>query len=334
MTETSDVHTISVGADPTEARFTVGVTEKNLNPYWDMVNAGFHDAGVRLGLSIRIAAPAYEDIDAQVAATLSHLEEGVDAIAFVASAKGAFTDACDLARKRSVPVLAVDLDDPDTGRLLYIGTEKPYELGRAAAKVMLANIDERAGGPVIVQTGSTQAPGAVGKLKGFVDTLRQAGVTTVGGDDDGEYLDRALDNARALLSAHPEAIGLYGVYAYHPIVQATALQERGETGRVPIVGFDMLPETAALIRERAVTASIWIREYYFGYLTAAAVFNALALGEQAALDLTGLAAGPPEERTLRLPTEVIDVNSVEAFIAWSRNLGLDERTAPSLPEAT
>ncbi|MBF8192598.1 hypothetical protein ITP53_44345 [Nonomuraea sp. K274] len=40
----------------------IGVTEKNRNPYWDMVNAGWLDAAAKLDLSVEIAAPESEDI--------------------------------------------------------------------------------------------------------------------------------------------------------------------------------------------------------------------------------------------------------------------------------
>lgn len=240
----------------------VGVTEKNRHPYWDMVNAGWGDAAEAFGLELRIDAPPSEDVEAQVRLARDQLDAGVDVLAFVATAAGAFDEVVAEANRRGVPALAFDLDAPTSGRLAFVGMPQIRTVGEQVGDVLAARIPP--GSTVVAQTGSDHAPGAAAKLAGFLDSMRRHGHPVVVGESDGEDVAVSLRVARRLLAEHPEAAGMYGVYGYHPVVQARAAELAGRTD-LAIVGFDMLPETVDLIEQGAVACSVWIQEYYFGY---------------------------------------------------------------------
>ncbi|WP_239154677.1 hypothetical protein [Amycolatopsis sp. FDAARGOS 1241] len=65
------------------------------------------------------------------------------------------------------------------------------------------------------------------------------------------------------------------------------MEDAGRAGEIVIIGNNMLPETAAAIARGTVAASIWIREYYFGYYAAAAIAMVARLGTAEALTLLG-----------------------------------------------
>lgn len=298
----------------------IGITEKNRNLYWDMVNAGWYDAARRLDLDLRIDAPGNEDIDAQVAMMRAQLDSGVDALAFVATRTDAFDDVVAEAHDRDVPVVAFDLDAPASGRLLFVGMEPPEQAGRRAGAQMAELIGD--GATVIVQTGSEQAPGAVGKRAGFEAVMADHGITVVDAPSDGEDAAVAFAIARSLLIAHPEAAGIFGVYGYHPILQARAVDAVGRAGSVSIVGFDMLPQTVDLVAAGSVAASTWIREYYFGYYAAAAISDLVRLGTTDALTMRGMDAERPAGNVFVPPPVTYTKDTIGEFREWSRRVDL------------
>ncbi|MBB5791241.1 substrate-binding domain-containing protein [Jiangella mangrovi] len=283
---------------PFDRKVRVGVTEKNQHAYWDMVNAGWHDAAGALGLDLRIEAPPSEDVAAQVELMRRQLDDGVDALAFVATRADAFDEIVAEADRRGVPVVAFDLDAPTSGRLTFVGMPAIRDVANRLGDVLAERLP--AGSTVIAQTGSDHAPGAAAKLAGFLESMQRHGHRVVVGESDGEDVARSLQVARRLLEENPEAAGMYGVYGYHPIVQARAAELAGRPD-LTIVGYDLLPETVDLVESGAVACSVWIQEYYFGYHTAVLV-NALArTGSREALrafrmdpdDLAGNAVYPP-----------------------------------------
>ncbi|MFI5610206.1 substrate-binding domain-containing protein [Amycolatopsis sp. NPDC051903] len=306
-------------------RLRIAVVEKNRGPYWDMVNAGWRDAAERLGLDLIIEAPVYEAVADQVGAIRRHLAAGVDGVAFVASDETAFDEVVAEATVAGVPVVTFDLDAPRSGRSLFVGMPEAVELGRQAGRLMAERVP--AGSRVLVQTGSAKAPGAVGKLRGFLEVMARAGLEVVGGEDDGERIELATANARAALADEPGIAGCYGVYGYHAPVQAAVVEAAGRAGEIVVIGNDMLPETAAAIARGTVAASIWIREYYFGYHAAAAIAMVARLGTAEALTLLGFDPVRAELNQRRPAPQVVTAENLAEFTGWAKTHQVFERTA-------
>ncbi len=302
----------------------VGITEKNRNPYWDMVNAGWSDAAEAFGLQLQIDAPPSEDVGAQLDLMRRQLDDGVDVLAFVATRADAFDDVVADAARRGVPAIAFDLDAPTSGRLTFVGMPQIQEVGRQLGDVLAELIPAQS--TVIAQTGSDRAPGAVAKMVGFLDSMDRHGHRVVVGESDGEDVARSLEIAQDLLRAHPEAAGLYGVYGYHPIVQARAAQLAGRSD-LRIVGFDMLPETVGLIEQGSVACSVWIQEYCFGYYSAV-LANAIArAGDRAVLRAFGMDPTNLPGNALYPSVAFITRATVADYRAFEESKALRTRTA-------
>lgn len=308
-----------------ERPIRVGIVEKNRSPYWDMVNAGWTDAASELGLDLVFRAPDHEDVEVQRTMLEKLLDEGVDALAFVGTVDGAFDNVLKTARQRGVTVVSFDLDASRNYRSMFVGMIDPGKIGHNVGKRIAAKVGP--GAQVLLLAGSADARGALGKLHGLTSALEAAGVRVEVSSPDGEDLAVATRNARELLTAHPTAAAAIGVYGYHPAVLAAVASEIGSDIRIH--GFDMLPETVELLRSGAVESSVWIREYYFGYLTAVAVHGLHRLGSEEVLALySGLANGAG--KSLELEPKTYTQNNVEEFIRWRDNHNLVERTARTL----
>lgn len=294
-----------------DALIRVGVVEKNCNPYWDMVNDGWLDAAERLGLELDFRAPEHEDIDQQRDLLDGLLAAGVEALAFVGTADGAFDDVCRRAQDEGVVVVSFDLDASQKHRSVFIGMTDPETIGRSVGQRIAAEVD--AGETVLLQAGSATARGAVGKLRGLQDALHAAGIETFVSPPDGEDLTLAAEHAHMLFAKHPAAAAAIGVYGYHPAVLARAADGADSSARIH--GFDMLPETVRLLEAGVVASSVWIREYYFGYLAAVAVHDLVRLGSEEVTALYGgVAAGAG--RSLELEPRVFTSEDVHEFTKW------------------
>jgi ribose transport system substrate-binding protein len=308
-----------------DRKIRVGVVEKNRSPYWDMVNAGWFDAAAALGLDLDIRAPEHEDVEIQLALIEQLLADGVDALAYVGTVDGTFDAVLESARGRGVSVVSFDLDASRDHRSVFVGMTDPQEIGRRVGERIATEVGP--GALVILLAGSADARGAVGKLRGLTSALEAGGVVVVASSPDGEDLAVAARNARELLQANPGAAAAIGVYGYHPAVLASAAAETGSSARIH--GFDMLPETVELLRTGAVDSSVWIREYYFGYLAAVAVHDLHRLGSDEVLALYGGTADGAG-RSLELEPRTFTRSDVEEFVRWRDEHDLDARTARTL----
>lgn len=304
-----------------ESSFRVGVVEKNRASYWDMVNSGWHDAAERLGLELDIRAPEHENLDEQLAHMSDLLAHGVDAIAFVGTADGPFDELCQQARAAGTLVVTFDLDASRDHRTLFVGMVDPETMGRRLGDLVATAVGP--GATVLLQSGSATARGAVGKLRGLVASLQAAGITAITSEPDGEDIARAHAISDELISAHPSADAAVGVYGYHPSVLAESAARSGS--QIRIFGFDMLPETVELLRAGRVEASVWIREYEFGYFTAVAVADLLRLGSAEVLGLYG-GVESGAGRSIELEPRVFTPTDLHEFEAWRDAHALERRT--------
>jgi ribose transport system substrate-binding protein len=304
-----------------DRRLRIGVVEKNQNPYWEMVNAGWADAAAALSLDLDIRAPQSEDLEEQRRLMLELIDAGIDGLAFVGTRRDAFDDIAAIALERGVRVVTFDLDSAVDHRSMFVGMGPSVGMGRQLGELIAARVP--VGSTVVLQTGSDKAPGASGKLAGLLEVLGERGIAAVAGASDREDAEESRRIAGELLEAYPEASAMAGVYGYHPAIQAAAA---AAAGRAPLIfGFDMLPETVELLESGAVEASIWIGEYYFGYYTAVALHDMIRLGDDSVLGLYGMSTDDRSGNVLVPPTRVFTPDNVAQFVAWSDAHDLSHR---------
>jgi ribose transport system substrate-binding protein len=296
-------------------KLVFGISEKNQNEYWDIVNAGFLECGKRLNLEFIFKAPPSENIECQLVDLGEFIEQGVDGIAFVATNPEPFMPVVEKAIHKGIPIMCFDLDAPESGRIAFFGMPRPIEMGRLAGKYMVEKLPE--GGAVAVQTGSLAAAGAVGKLEGFREIVSKHNIQIIDIKNDFEEISLALENAKSLLTSYPDLDGIYGIYGYHAWCQAQAVKEMELKKRPKIIGFDMFPQTIKYIEEDLIDCSIWIGEYYFGYYTAAFLSNLVRLGVSETLFMSGLNTDNYKSNVINLPIVPFYKNNINDYKTWS-----------------
>jgi ABC-type sugar transport system substrate-binding protein len=294
-----------------------GFVEKHHATYWESVNAGIARSARQFGAEVRILAPQHEDADAQATLARQLLAEGVDGLGIVGTRSGVLDDVVGEAVDMGIPVVTFDLDLPQSRRHLYVGCEDYTELGREAGRMMALGLDP--GSRVLVMPGSTVGQGARQKTAGFLEAIADSQLSPVIGEIEEANHDRCFHTVVKLLETE-EVSGCFGPYAYHPTIFARAFDHLGLRNRPRVVAFDMIPPTIDLLRAKAISASIWIREYYFGLYACAglAVLNALGIADGLEF-LTGSREAPGK---LLMTAATYTPDTVESFVAWrSKALG-------------
>ena len=250
------------------------------NPFFEDVRAGIERAARELadfGLSvIWRTTPGYE-VAAQVRQVQELLLDGAHGLALVPIDEEPVRGLLDELAVRQIPVVALNNDVSRGHRLCYIGND--YLLsGRIAAGLLgLATGPDPA--PTLVLTGSNQILGHNLRVRGFCETA-ESRYSWIQVDAIRETLD---DDTRACflvdehLNRHP---GLRAIFLAAGGVAGVcrALASRGLTGRVRVVCFDHLEETARGLKEGRITAAISQEPERQGYLAVKTLYDYLLDG--------------------------------------------------------
>lgn len=288
--------------------------EKSKGEYWNRLNAGVYNVARKQGDVVRIYAPMTVNPEAQLACFKAALDDHPDAIVLVASDSEIFRQVVENTLDSGIPVLTMDLDGYSDRRLFHFGTLPYPELGCLAAEEMLMKLKKD--GPIIVQAGS-YAPGASGKLQGFCNRIAEANRQVILIDPDFENPKLALSRVVEAIEENPDVAGLYGVYAYHSIIQAQAVALSGyKPGSIPIIGFDMLNDTVKYLSNGSISSSIWIREYYIGANAAIAASLFASYPWDDVIEFLGGSVIYKEKNIRRLPICCYSKSNVSNYVQW------------------
>lgn len=147
---------------------------------------------------------------------------------------------------------------------------------------------------------------------GITRTNPKTGVTWTVVDirtDKGDH-SRALQNAEDALSAHPDLVGMIGLWEYNPPQILTAVKSRKLEGKVKIVGFDENAETLRAISNGEIVGTIVQDPYQFGFRSV----------QYLAAKARGQAIEAPEDGLIFIPTRSITRDTVEEFSAQARQM--------------
>jgi ribose transport system substrate-binding protein len=301
-------------------RLRIAVSEKNQDPYWDVLNRGFYDAAGRLGVELDIRAPRLEQADEQLRQIHTMLDEGVDGLAVVGSDPAVLASAIDRAVAAGLPVVSFDLDAPGSHRHAHVGTWDYPRLGRMAAECLAEVVPP--GSSVLVQVGSRHGAGALGKAAGFMEEIENRGLHVVEVTYDTHDAHEAEQQALAVLKRYPDLGALFGVYGYHPGAQLRALAQVARRDPPKIVGFDLLEPTIQGMRDGTVHASIWIQEYRFGYVSTAMLSHMVRIGITETLVMCGLDVANCRGNRVTVDPVLVRHDQLEALIPRLAEMGI------------
>lgn len=255
-------------SDGTVAGTKVDVIVKaTQSEFWQSMLAGAKQAGIDLGLQLRLSGPTAEtDIDAQVSLVEDSITRGVKAIVLAANSSTALNSVVDKARKAGIKVIIVD-NAVTTASDGFIGTDNVKAGQQAGAKMCELITDKgNPAGEILYESAASGQQVLVDRKDGFVSGLKakcpSASIvqTQVNNND----LNLAVSQVTDALNARPNLAGVFADNNTSGTGAARALSARSGSS-VQIVAFDADPAEVAAVKDGSLKALVVQNPFFFGY---------------------------------------------------------------------
>ncbi|WP_045393147.1 substrate-binding domain-containing protein [Falsirhodobacter sp. alg1] len=241
------------------AETTIGVVVKQGgSPWFNAMEMGIDQEAEALGVNAFMVGPTSNDPALQVRAIEDLIARGVDVIGVVPNDAQVLEPV--LERARAAGIKVITHESPDTVNNDYnfelVSTE---DLGIAHGE-LFANATECKGsyavyvGGLTVPAQNAWADAAVDYLTEHCPDMKQVserfGVA--------ESVDDSRNTTLDLIRAHPDLSGILAFGSQGPIGAARAVQERGLSGDVAVVGLFSAGQGRRLVHEGAITGGfVW-----------------------------------------------------------------------------
>jgi ribose transport system substrate-binding protein len=155
---------------------------------------------------------------------------------------------------QGIPVVTFNTDNPTSHRLAFAGQDL-VESGRIAGKLLADTLGGK--GNVIITTLDAAAQWSLDREKGAREALgKYPGIkilTTVTTGTEPQQIYSSVENA---MQANKDVDGILSLECCSTPAAGDYIERNNLTGKVKIVGFDMLPETIKLVQGNVVSATI------------------------------------------------------------------------------
>ncbi len=247
------------------AKYTIAVVPKSVGLfYWGTVHAGAAAAAKALHVNIDWKGTETEtDVAGQVNILQDFITKKVNGIAFAASDAHGLVATAQSATKAGVPVVNIDSGlAPQTPPL--VATNNIAAAAKAAD--ILAKLIGGSGDVALLPFVPSAAT-SIQRQQGFEQELKKyPNIHLVAVQYSQSDISTALSEMENILTAHPNLKGVFAANEPGVIGTVHALIERGDVGKVKVVGFDNAPDEVSALGSNQVQALIVQNPYQIGYL--------------------------------------------------------------------
>ncbi len=279
----------------------------NPSDYWKICNSGASAAQKKLGdVNLQFVEPGDNSAAAQKQDVNDLLTKGVKGIAISPSDPANETDFLNTVASKT-NLITSDSDAPNTNRLCYIGTDNH------AAGVMAGGLIKQAlpqGGKIMLFVGSKDAQNAHDRIAGIEEALKGSNVTVSDVRTDNADHTVAKNNAADAIVAHPDVVGMVGIWSYNGPAIYSAVKSAGKQGKIQIIAFDQETDTMTGIKDGTIYGAVVQQPYQFGY-QAITLLDQLAKGDK---------SGIPASKQIIIPTQAIKKDNIDAYLTSQAKL--------------
>ena len=263
--------------------------------FWQSVHAGAVKAAREKRVDLLWNGPAGEtDTAEQIRITDAMINRRVDAIALAPIDRTAMISVVDRAARSNVPLIIFD-SGVDTGNYVAKIATDNYGAGRMAAERMGRILNGK--GKVFIVAVQPGAASTEAREKGFADALRQSfpGIEIVDQRFGMAQVAQSLTVSENMLTAHPDADGIFASNESSTIGAAQALRGRG--GKIKLVGFDWSPTLLDDLKS--------------GLLDSLVVQDPFKMGYESVIAAVKRLDGQPVPKTIDLAPRLIEKSNLE-----------------------
>jgi ribose transport system substrate-binding protein len=245
---------------------TIAVIPKGTqHSFWQTVKAGADAAGEKNGVKINWVGPQKEnDVTDQITVVQNQVAGGAKALVVAATDSTALVKPLKEAMEKGIPVITIDSGVTDAAAShCYIATDN-VEGGRQAAYALAKLIGEQ--GPVGLLPFKQGSASSDEREKGFLEGIKKYPkikvVSTLYTESD---VSKADEQTNAMLTAHPEIVGIFAANEPNGVAAAQVLKRRNVVGKVKLVAYDSTTEEIQALKDGIIQATVVQDPFQMGY---------------------------------------------------------------------
>src|SRR5215470_13373780 len=224
------------------------------NEFAPFIRKGVEKAAADFKVDVQLVGPVGADAEKQVAEIESLIQKGVDGLAISSVSTDALAPVINRALAQGIPVVTYNTDNPTSKRLAFAGQDL-VESGRIAGKLLADTLGGK--GNVLITTLDAAAQWSLDREKGAREALAQyPGIKVLATINTGTEPQQIYSSVENAVLAHPDVNGILSLECCSTPAAGDYVQRNGLTGKVKIVGFNMLPETIKLVQGNIISATI------------------------------------------------------------------------------
>ncbi|MCF8063265.1 MAG: substrate-binding domain-containing protein [Deltaproteobacteria bacterium] len=251
------------------------------NPFWVSMKEGYENAAREFGVTIDVqAAPQENSVANQLNILENMVAKDYDALcAHTITARNLIPAFVKAARK-GIPVVSdnrVDLAAAHEAGAepITLGLVDFYGQGRLGAEYIARTLSEKGGGKVAIIEGLPGAPQSEARTRGAKDAFEAFPDVEMVSSQPGNW-DRAkaFSVTQNLIQAHPDLAGIQCANDIMALAAVEAIEAAGKTGRIMVVGIDLIPQGKEAIRQGRLAGSVAFSPFVIGETVARAAIAA------------------------------------------------------------
>ncbi len=282
--------------------YTITLVTKALDSeFWAQVKRGAEEAARQHpDIQLSVLAPAREIyVDQQVNILEDQILKRVSALAVVPGGAQEIVPILDKAHAASIPVVVVDTDVAWPPKVSYVGTDNRYG-GKLAGEFIVKAL--RGKGKVALVTGIPGVRSIEDRQEGCLEVLKATpGIEIAAQQPANSERSLALTVMENILTSQPEIGAVFASSDQMALGAIEAIDARGKTGKIIVVGFDAGEEALQAIRQGRIQAAVAQRPFLMGKLGIEAAYRA--------------AKREPVEKRIDTGTELITPENLEKHLS-------------------
>lgn len=220
------------------------------------ISEGMERAAEEFGADVQLIGPTGGDAAKQVAELQTLIQQqAVDGLAVSSASSDALKPVIAQAYDAGIPIISFNTDNPDSKQMGFVGQDLKAS-GQAEAEQLRTVLGEGATGKVVVFSLDTGAGWSHDRFGGFEAGMEGSGLEVVGPVNVGNEPNAAYNTVESTMAGQSGVVAIAGLDCCSTTAAAQWVQQSGNAGKISMVGFDLLPQTAEFIQNGVVTFTI------------------------------------------------------------------------------
>jgi simple sugar transport system substrate-binding protein len=220
------------------------------------ISKGMEKAGEELDADVQLIGPTGGDAAKQVSELQTLIQQkSVDGLAVSSASSDALKPVIAQAYDAGIPIISFNTDNPDSKQMGFVGQDLKGS-GKSEAEELVKTLGDGATGKVVVFSLDTGAGWSNDRFSGFEEGIEGSGLEVMGPVNVGNEPNAAYNTVESTMAGAGEVVAIAGLDCCSTTAAAKWVEQSGNTGKITMVGFDLLPQTADFVNNGVVSFTI------------------------------------------------------------------------------